>query len=84
MAQLLVRNLSDDVKERLRRRAREHGRSVEQEARRIIVGVLGTLGTDEYGWASRLSAEFAEIGFTVDEATELGLRGFATRPAEFE
>ena len=37
MAQLLVRNLADDVKERLKRRASGNGRSLEAEARAVLV-----------------------------------------------
>lgn len=36
MAQILVRNLPDKVKEGLRQRAEHHGRSVEAEAREIL------------------------------------------------
>lgn len=36
MAQLLVRNLDESVKDALRRRARRHGRSMEEEARLIL------------------------------------------------
>ena len=36
MAQLLVRNLDVGVKEALRRRARSHGRSMEEEVRLIL------------------------------------------------
>jgi len=36
MAQLIVRNLEDDVRDRLRDRAREHGRSMEEEVRDIL------------------------------------------------
>lgn len=36
MAQLLVRKLPEEVKERLRRRAKLHGRSLEAEAREIL------------------------------------------------
>jgi plasmid stability protein len=36
MATLIVRNLDDGVKERLRRRAAEHGRSMEAEVRAIL------------------------------------------------
>jgi len=36
MAQLIVRNLEDKVKRRLRQRAKNHGRSMEEEARVII------------------------------------------------
>lgn len=35
MAQFIVRNLEDDVKARLKRRAARHGRSMEEEARHI-------------------------------------------------
>ena len=36
MAQLLVRNLEDDVKRRLKARAQQHGRSTEEEVREIL------------------------------------------------
>src|SRR5262245_16151754 len=36
MAQLIVRKLDDDVKERLRMRAKRHGRTLEAEARVIL------------------------------------------------
>lgn len=40
MAQLLIRNLPDEVKEGLRERARANGRSMEAEARTILADVL--------------------------------------------
>lgn len=40
MAQLLVRNLPDGVKERLRVRAERHQRSVEAEAREILAAAV--------------------------------------------
>lgn len=39
MAQILVRDLSDDVKEKLRRNAIVHGRSLEAEVRDILARV---------------------------------------------
>ena len=42
MATLTVRNLDDDVQQRLRRRAAEHGRSMEAEARHILTAAVGT------------------------------------------
>ena len=36
MAQLVVRNLPDEVKDRLQRRAARHGRSLEAEVREIL------------------------------------------------
>jgi plasmid stability protein len=38
MAQILVRRVDDDVKERLKARAKKHGRSLEAEARAILEG----------------------------------------------
>jgi hypothetical protein len=35
-AQLVVRNLDDDVKAKLQQRARQHGRSTEEEVREIL------------------------------------------------
>ena len=36
MAQFIVRDLEDDVKARLKRRAERHGRSMEEEVRNIL------------------------------------------------
>jgi antitoxin FitA len=40
MASITIRNLDDDLKKRLRLRAAEHGRSMEEEARDILRDVL--------------------------------------------
>jgi len=40
MAMLTVRNLDDDLKRRLRIRAARHGRSMEEEVRRILQAAL--------------------------------------------
>lgn len=42
MATLTVRNLDDAVQHGLRRRAAEHGRSMEAEARLILTAAVGT------------------------------------------
>ena len=53
MAMLTIRNLEDDVKKRLRRRAAKHGCSMEEEARQILRQALcGKL--PEKGLASRI------------------------------
>ena len=41
MASITIRNLEDDVKQHLRVRAAEHGRSMEEEARDILRRVMG-------------------------------------------
>ncbi|MCL5779212.1 plasmid stabilization protein [Limibaculum sp. FT325] len=41
MASITIRNLDDTIKRRLRVRAAEHGRSMEEEAREILREVVG-------------------------------------------
>ncbi len=62
MAQLLVRNLEDDVKARLQRRAQRHGRSTEEEVREILRNAVRDEGAASLPLGSRLRARFAKIG----------------------
>lgn len=41
MASITIRNLEDEIKQRLRVRAAEHGRSMEEEARDILCWAMG-------------------------------------------
>lgn len=41
MASITIRNLDDGIKQRLRVRAAEHGRSMEEEAREILRLAIG-------------------------------------------
>jgi antitoxin FitA len=41
MASIIIRRLAEETKERLRVRAALHGRSMEEEARQILVAALG-------------------------------------------
>jgi len=45
MASITIRNLDDDIKQRLRVRAAEHGRSMEEEARDILRRVMSDTAT---------------------------------------
>ncbi len=81
MAQLLVRNLEDDVKVRLQLRARRHGRSTEEEVREILRNAVREESGAKESLGSRLRARFAGIGLE-DEVAEL--RGEPARPATFE
>lgn len=63
MAQLIVRKLEESVKQRLRQRARRHGRSMEDEARDILRNAVKDEGTRPTGLGTRLKARFAKIGF---------------------
>lgn len=40
MASLTIRNIPEDVKQRLRQRAAAHGRSMEEEGRRLILAAV--------------------------------------------
>jgi len=62
MAQLIVRNIEDDVKERLRRRAKARGRSMEEEARDILRNALLVKEKPAEGLGTRIAKRFAEIG----------------------
>ena len=44
MAQLIVRNVDDDLVLRLKRRAAEHGRSAEEEHRQLLRAALRSEG----------------------------------------
>lgn len=63
MAQLLVRNLDDELKERLKRRASLHGRSMEAEAREILSDALMPPDDREFGLGTRIAALFKDCGF---------------------
>ena len=80
MAQLLVRNLEERLKARLKRRARTHGRSMEEEARDIL---RNALSEDEpaKGLGTEIAALFRGRGLQ-QEIPEV--RGHAARPAVFE
>jgi plasmid stability protein len=81
MAQLLVRNLEDDVKARLQQRARRHGRSTEEEVREILRNAVRGEGEAKEPLGRRIRARFAEIGLDEDLPE---LRGQPAQPAAFE
>jgi antitoxin FitA len=65
VAQLLVRQLDGVVKEALRRRARRHGRSMEEEARLILAQAVTSdeeSSPDTAGLGTRMAALFADAG----------------------
>ena len=96
MAQLVVRNLPDDVKERLKRRAKQHGRSLEAEVREILVDAGDKIEPPEVaerGFGTRLAKAmqkhpvsdeaWAEFDAALREAREHRLNS-KPRPAPFE
>lgn len=80
MAQLVVRNLDGDVKAKLQRRARRHGRSTEEEVRDILRGAVRAEGAPTRPLGTRLKLRFARIGLEEDIPE---LRGQPPRPADF-
>ena len=81
MAQLVVRNIDSSVKARLKRRAERHGRSMEEEARRILRDAVSSETPSRGGLGSRIARHFMRAGFE-DEILEL--RGHPARPARFD
>lgn len=81
MAQLLVRNLDDDVKEKLQRRARRHGHSTAEEVREILRNAVRDENGPRPPLGSRLAQRFAPLGLD-EEIPEL--RGQPARPAGLE
>ena len=81
MGQLVVRQLDDEVKAKLQRRARRHGRSTEEEVREILRNAVKDEGAPRPALGSRIAARFARIGLS-EEIPEL--RGHSVQPAEFE
>lgn len=81
MAQILIRQLDDDVKARLQRRAREHGRSTEEEVREILRNAVRDDEQPPARLGSRIAARFSRVG--LDEVIP-ELRGSPAQPARFE
>jgi plasmid stability protein len=81
VAQLVVRELENDVKARLQRRARQHGRSMEDEVRNILRQAVATERRVVRKLGSRIAERFRETGLTADLPE---LSGQAARPAAFD
>jgi plasmid stability protein len=81
MAQLIVRNLEEEVKTRLRQRASRHGRSVEEEVRDILRDATKRERKRKGGVGSAMARLFQDIGLT-QEIPEL--KGVTPRASGFE
>jgi len=79
MAQLIVRQLDETVKSKLRQRARRHGRSTEEEVRDILSNaVRKEEAASSRPLGTRLKARFTRMGLD-KEIPEL--RGQPAKPA---
>jgi plasmid stability protein len=81
MAQFVVRNLENAVKARLQRRAKRHGRSMEEEVREILRGALSQEDVPSGGLGTEIAALYAKGGADFDIPE---LRGHKIKPAVFE
>jgi plasmid stability protein len=81
VAQLLVRQLEDDVKAKLQARARRHGRSTEEEVREILRSAVRDEGATGEPLGSRIASRFAGRGL---EGEIPELRGHPVEPADLE
>ena len=80
MAQVLVRDLEESVKARLKRRASRHGRSLEEEVRHILRDAVKEQNKPVAKLGSRIAARFARSGLTSDLPE---MRGQVPSSAEF-
>jgi plasmid stability protein len=81
MAQLVVRNIEDTVKSRLRHRAARHGRSMEEEVRDILRDAVKEEETSASGLGTAISSRFRKLGLKFDIPE---LRGHKIRPVSFD
>ena len=80
MVQLVVRQLEQEVKTRLKRRAASHGRSMEEEVRHILRNAVKEDNRPVTRLGSRIAARFGPEGLTTDLPE---LHGQQVRAAKF-
>jgi plasmid stability protein len=81
MAQFVVRNLEEEVKVRLQRRAARHGQSMEEEVRDILRDALKEDDSPTGGLGTEIASLFTKVGLEADIPE---LRGQVIRPATFD
>lgn len=81
MAQFIVRNLEDDVRDKLRELARRHGQSMEETVRDILRRAVMRQEEPCPQLGSRIAARFASLGLN-DDLPEL--RGQTIEPPSFD
>jgi antitoxin FitA len=81
MAQLVVRNIEEAVKSRLRRLAARHRRSMEEEVRDILRDAVKDEQLSTGGLGTRISSRFRKIGL---KRNIRELRGHKVTPPQFD
>jgi antitoxin FitA len=82
MAQVLVRNLEDQVKAKPERRAKRHGRSMEEEIREILRDAAKKEVRSRKGLGAEIARLFRRSGLTAGEEIA-EFHGTEIRPADF-
>jgi plasmid stability protein len=82
MATLTIRDLDDVIRDRLRVRAAENGRSMEAEVREILAAAVPEPAPD-YHLGERIHALFAEIGGVERDELVIPPRSDLPRAADF-
>ena len=80
MASIVIRRLDEQVKLKLRIRAAEHGRSMEEEAREILSSAVSRKQSSSANIADRIRRRFAPVGGV---ELKIPLRGLMKRPVDF-
>ena len=83
MAQLVVRNLEEDVKAKLQARAKRHRRSLEAEVRDILRNAANAEERPVGGLGSAIAARFRGHGLKEDEEIP-EWRGYTIEPPSFD
>ena len=83
MAQLIVRDLENEVKSRLQRRARRHGRSMEEEVREILRDAAKNENLGSKGLGTQIASLFRKTGLKPSEAIR-EFRDLDLQPPDFE
>jgi len=81
MAQFVVRNIEGTVKSRLQRRAKRHGRSMEEEVRDILRNAAKEEETPAGGLGTEIASLFTKVGL---DAEIPELRGHQITPTSFD
>ena len=81
MASLTIRKLDDRVKAKIRVRAARHGRSMEEEARRLLAFAVNTPAGEEVGLGTAIRRRFAPYG---ELKLELPSRASRRKPPKFD
>jgi plasmid stability protein len=82
MAQLIVRDIENEVKTKLQRRAKRHGRSMEEEVREILRDATKAEGSRK-GLGTRIASHFRNIGLRDGEEIR-ELRDIRLQVPDFE